>query len=166
MKSIWLIIWRFQPLHLWHHLLIEQSLRENPATLVLIGSSNISDSQNPYSYETRREIIQANFQDASLSIWPLPDTPNDRVWIQEIINNIPKTNTHIHIYCGDTQNDSAVQVILAHKDIFPCKIEIHEIPRSTIDISASQIREWKQSWQESKVQKYVSHETSHALSRK
>lgn len=140
MTSLWLIIWRFQPFHKGHLLLVETSLRENPATLILIGSINRKDDSNPYSYEFRKEIIQTELLDKKISIWWLPDFPDDVSWWEYILTYIPEKVDNIVLYCWDKENDSAVQSILDLQSSFPFRIEIREIPRSIIPISATEVR--------------------------
>ena len=141
MTSLWLIIWRFQPFHKGHLLLVETSLRENPATLILIGSINRQDDSNPYSYEFRKEIIEAELHDKKVSIWWLPDFSDDASWWEYILTYIPEKVDRIILYCWDKENDSAVQSILDLQSSFPFQIEIREIPRSIIPISATQVRQ-------------------------
>ncbi len=163
MSQIWLIIWRFQPFHKWHELLIDRSLQDNPITQVLIWSSNIRDLQNPYSYEMRKQIIYANYPDKCISISALPDFPTDEQWSDNIVKSIPKNTTNLNIYCWDTDNDSAVQSLLQLETSLPFEISIIEIPRSIIPISATQIRNWIQKWERDKLEKYLSEKTMSML---
>lgn len=140
MSEIGLIIWRFQPLHKGHILLIERSLEQNPASLVLIGSTNKDDVENPYSYELRKDLIGGEFPTQAISIWRLPDFPNDIDWINCILSYIPERVSHLRLYCGDIHNDSAVKSLKEHESILPFTLEIIEIPRSVLKISATQVR--------------------------
>lgn len=140
MSTIWCIIWRFQPLHNGHNLLIEASLANNDQNIIFIGSSNVINQQNPYNFEIRKKILQQNFQDNILDIHRLPDTQTDDIWIQNIILQIPITASLVKLYCGDQDKDSAIISIKNLRDILPFDIEIIEIPRSIIPISATQIR--------------------------
>ena len=159
MSEIWLIIWRFQPLHVGHLLLIETSLKETPATLVLIGSINKCDKGNPYSYELRREMILWEINDSKLSLWWLSDTPNDKEWVKQLISYIPKQVSVCKLYCGDKKLDSAVQSLLALKDTLDFQIEIIEIPRSIVSVSATDVRKWIQEKNHSKLNKYLKKNT-------
>jgi len=159
MRKIWLIIWRFQPLHIGHKLLIQTSIKENPATLVLIGSSNKNDSFNPYSYELRKDCILSEFQESSLSIWALPDFESDIEWINFLKNYIPDSVTRIQLYCGDKKNDSAIQTLLSFQSNCDFCLNICEIPRWTIPISATKVRKWIQEKNISEVSKYVGKKT-------
>ncbi len=159
MKSLWLIIWRFQPLHNGHKLLIETSLKENTTTLVLVGSINKSGNENPYNYELRESIIKDEFPDESLTIWPLPDLPSDTEWLAWIMKYIPKDSSKVVLYCGDIKNDSAAISLEKLKDTLPFSLEIQEIPRSIIPISATQIREWICENNLEKLEEYISKKT-------
>lgn len=159
MNSLWLIIWRFQPLHKGHLLLIETSLKENPASLVLIGSVNKDDAYNPYSYETRKSMMQGEVSSSELSIWALPDFPDDFTWKNFILSHIPDTVSQVTLYCWDTENDSAVNSLLAFKDTLPFKLKVKEIPRSIIPVSATQVRKWIIAWNKEKLNEYISEKT-------
>lgn len=140
MQTIGCIIWRFQPLHNGHNLLIEASLKENKKTIVFIGSSNIINQQNPYNFEIRKRIIHQNFVNDAIEIYSLPDAITDEVWIQNIISHIPGITTNLKLYCGDQGTDSAIISIKKLEPQLPFNIEIIEIPRSIIPVSATQIR--------------------------
>jgi len=159
MSQLWLIIWRFQPLHKWHLLLIETSLRENPATLILIGSINKDDTENPYDYNIRKEFLQTELSWENISIGWLIDVPGDAEWIDQILSFIPEQVQNIHLYCGDKKHDSAVQSLLKVQDILPYTLTIHEIPRSIIPISATEIRRWISEKQYKKLSQYVGEKT-------
>ena len=141
-SKIWLIIWRFQLLHKGHILLINTSLQDNPQTLVLVGSINQENKENPYSYRFRRDIITSEFPEKNIVIWGIPDFPDDLKWWEAIIDYIPANITQVVLYCWDKKNDSAVQSLISLKNKLPFDIKIIEIPRSIIPLSATQVREW------------------------
>lgn len=153
MNSLWLIIWRFQPLHLGHQLLISASLWENSNTLVLIWSINKQDDNNPYSYTMRKDILEQEFGD--ISIWALPDFPSDQEWINCILRYIPKNTQTLTLYCWDAKNDSAVISLLSSQSTLPFKIKVQEISRSIIPVSATQVRDWISQWNTQELRKYL-----------
>ncbi|NDK10184.1 adenylyltransferase/cytidyltransferase family protein [Candidatus Gracilibacteria bacterium] len=142
MEKYGLIIGRFQPLHIGHKLLIQKSLEQNIKTIVLIGSSETLDEKNPYSFELRKQIMNSEYENRGLIIQNLPDYKSDTEWIAKILEYIPKESTHIEVYCGDKKNDSAVLVLQKLGNLLPFDIDIFEIPRSILPISATQIRDW------------------------
>ena len=141
MPTLWLIIWRFQPVHKGHIQLIESSLRENPETLILVGSSNTTDSRNPYSFERRKDFILWEFPESQITIQALPDFPEDSDWIEHILTHIPENTETCNLYCGDKNQDYAVQVLGNFQDILPFQLNIREIDRNILPISGTQIRE-------------------------
>lgn len=163
MSKIWCIIWRFQPLHSGHSLLIETSIRENDATYVIIGSSNKHNIHNPYSAEFRKSLISQNFPKNSIHIWVLADFPNDIQWKDALLLQIPKNIKVVTLYCWDTQNDSAVQSLVSLENTLPFTLIVREIPRSIIPVSASEIREWIMKKNIKKIQKYLSPTTIQLL---
>lgn len=155
MQTLWIIIWRFQPLHKGHLLLINTSLRQQEKTLIFIGSSNKSNAENPYSYNTRKEIIKEEIQWNWFKIEELPDFPSDLEWKNKILEYIPKQITKIVLYCWDQINDSAVKSLKKLEDILPFELDIIEIPRSIIPVSATQVREWIKKNNIQEVKKYL-----------
>jgi len=140
MSTIWCIIWRFQPFHNGHQLLVEQSLKDNDSTLVFIWSTNIINEKNPYSYEIRKNIISENFKHTKLKVLDLPDFKTDELWLTHIVSCLPKDITTLKLYCWDEQHDSAIMSIKKLQSKLSFHIQIIEIPRSIIPISATQIR--------------------------
>jgi len=119
MNKIGLIIWRFQPLHVGHHLLIKQSLQDNDHTIILIWSSNLNNNENPYSYELRKSIIQNNFYDDNIDIQPLDDHPDDVQWWKDILSKINSKTNEVTLYFWDQKNDSAVKALKSLQTMFP-----------------------------------------------
>ncbi len=159
MSTLWLIIWRFQPLHAGHKLLIQTSLRDNSATLVLVWSSNKQDKQNPYDYITRKKIIENEFPNEKIFLWALPDFPDDLQWRDCILSYIPDQVDQLKLYCWDIQNDSAAISLLNLQDSLPFNLLLKEIPRSIIPVSASQVRDWIQEWNTKQLKKYLGEKT-------
>lgn len=141
MQDLGIIIWRFQPFHKWHKLLVDTALSECKSILILIWSSNKEDTNNPYSYELRKDIIDTEISDEKVFVSNLPDFDDDKEWMKYILSYIPKIVNSCTIYCGDEQNDSAVKTIHEYKDMLYFDYTIKEIPRSIIPISATQVRE-------------------------
>ncbi len=140
MNTIWCIIWRFQPFHKGHELLIQASENENDSTIIFIGSSESENVSNPYNFQTRKKIIRANFINTNISIIALPDFKTDQAWLEHILKKIPEDISRLNIYCGDKDNDSAIISIQSLEHTIPFSISITEIPRSIIPVSATQIR--------------------------
>jgi citrate lyase synthetase len=159
MTQIWCIIWRFQPLHNGHNLLIETSLKENASTIIFIGSSNIINTQNPYSFDLRKKIIAHNFETKNLPIKKLPDFETDELWIEYIISHIPRNVDIVKFYCGDEKTDSAIISIKNLENTLPFQVKIVEIPRSIIPVSATQIRWALQNHNSEFLKKYLSNTT-------
>lgn len=140
MQDLWIIIWRFQPFHKWHKLLVDTALCECKSLLILIGSSNKEDTKNPYSYELRKDIIDSEISDEKVFISDLPDFDTDEQWMKYILSYIPKIVKSCTIYCWDAKNDSAIKTIDEQKAMLYFEHTVKEIPRSIIPISATQVR--------------------------
>ena len=85
--KIALVIGRFQPFHPGHLFLIKQALEIADSVIIGIGSSNLSNTDNPYSVQEREEMIRAALKQAKLTkyitkIVPIPDLPDDIEWVE------------------------------------------------------------------------------------
>ena len=155
MQDLGIIIGRFQPFHKWHKLLFDTAIAECKSVLVLIGSSNKTDTNNPYSYELRKEIIEAEISGDTVFIWDLPDFDTDGEWIRYILSYIPQAVNSCTLYCGDESHDSAVAAIISSKESFHFDFIIKEIPRSIIPISATQVRKYIKNWENEKLEDFL-----------
>ncbi len=88
-----LIIGRFQPFHKGHAYLIKKSLESIDKIVIGIGSSNVTDDNNPYDFDKRKKMIEEfikkeNLEDRVLKIFPSEDDPSDDVWLEKTLNNV------------------------------------------------------------------------------
>ncbi len=68
--------------------------------IIGIGSSNITDDQNPYSYEKRENFFEAFIKDSGIEnrvvkIIPIEDDPDDDVWLSKLIESTGKFDVSI-----------------------------------------------------------------------
>jgi len=90
-----LVIGRFQPFHKGHAYLIEKSLEFAEKIVIGIGSSNISDHNNPLTYQQRKKLVDLfithqHIQNKVLKVVPLPDIPDDDMWFRETRKTVGK----------------------------------------------------------------------------
>jgi nicotinamide-nucleotide adenylyltransferase len=102
--KIGIVVGRFQPFHLGHKYLIERALEICENIIIGIGSSNISDAKNPYSYLKRKRFVQEFINDEGISprvvkIVAVSDYPDDSVWFSQLI----KTTGKIDVSIGDNE---------------------------------------------------------------
>lgn len=158
MQNIWIIIWRFNPLHIWHISLINSCIKSCDKTLIILWSANKNDYLNPFSISERTEFFKNEFWD-NVSIEYLDDYESDEIWIanlHKIITNYCSLNDRVVFYCGDIENDSAVSVIKKNIKLFNFKkLEFVEKKRSEIPISATKIREYLKNWQKNILKKWL-----------
>lgn len=70
--SVAFIVGRFQPFHLGHQAMADLAYSQCDRVVVLVGSSQAGGTnENPFSFETRKQAIQAIFPKAI--VLPLPD---------------------------------------------------------------------------------------------
>lgn len=90
-----LVIGRFQPVHNGHVYLIKKALEVCEKIIIGIGSSNISDKNNPWSYEKRLEMLNKfiknkGLENKVLQIFPSPDIPDDNTWFEDTVKKAGK----------------------------------------------------------------------------
>ena len=85
--SVGLIIGRFQPFHNGHLYLLREALKISDKIIIGIGSSNISDSNNPWNFEKRLVMVEEVIKNEKLEgkvikIVDIPDVPDDNEWLK------------------------------------------------------------------------------------
>lgn len=90
MKNIGVFIGRFQPLHYGHINIINQALNDNEIVLILIGSKNVFNERNPFSFEIRKSFFTTYFNSNRIFVDGIDDYNDDKIWcnkVDEIIKN-------------------------------------------------------------------------------
>jgi nicotinamide-nucleotide adenylyltransferase len=88
-----LIIGRFQPFHLGHHMLAEEAAKEAESILIGVGSSQESHTKNnPFTAEERRRMILSSVKDIGrkVSVFDVPDIGNNERWVNHVEKIVPK----------------------------------------------------------------------------
>ncbi|MCL4375156.1 adenylyltransferase/cytidyltransferase family protein [Patescibacteria group bacterium] len=88
-----LLIGRFQPFHYGHLYLLKKTLSVTDRIIIGIGSANVTDGNNPYSFVLRQKMIntvikQEGFTKAVIQIVGLDDFPDDQQWLQQLLKNV------------------------------------------------------------------------------
>jgi len=104
-----LVVGRFQPFHKGHLHLIKEALKHADKLVIGIGSSNIKNQDNPFSFEERKEMVEEVLQSENLwdkvqLIIPLADVPDDMEWAKCAI----RESGEIDVVIGN--NDSGVNI--------------------------------------------------------
>ena len=94
-NKIALIVGRFQPFHKGHLFLIKKALEKADKIIVGIGSSNITDVNNPIDFETRKKVIKSVFYKEGIEenlgkIVPLDDFFDDQKWLLNLKKQVGK----------------------------------------------------------------------------
>jgi nicotinamide-nucleotide adenylyltransferase len=90
--AVGLVIGRFQPFHKGHLFMIREALKIADTLVIALGSSNISNESNPFTFEQRKamfdEILKhEHLKDKIRRIVPSPDFASDKQWANELIKN-------------------------------------------------------------------------------
>ncbi len=99
-----LLIGRFQPFHKGHLYLLKKALKHVQTLIVGIGSSNISNGDNPFSFGQRKKMLEKIIEHERIkerigNIIPIPDDPSDDIWL----GNVLKTVGEFDIYIGNDE---------------------------------------------------------------
>lgn len=78
-----ILVGRFQPIHLAHQAIINEILHDGLIPIIFIGSSNVTDSKNPFSYIERAKMIHEIYGNEVITL-PLPDYESDSDWLLHI----------------------------------------------------------------------------------
>jgi cytidyltransferase-like protein len=113
-----LIVGRFQPFHLGHKYLIDKALEFADTVIIAVGSSNIKDDKNPYSFKTRKSFVQEfiiheKLNSKVLDIISIEDVPDDDEWF----GIIEKKVKDIDVVVGDNDwvNGTLFSFLLKYK---------------------------------------------------
>lgn len=169
--KVWVFIGRLNPPHLWHLNTIEKSLRDDDKTIVILGSANLLDENNPFDVIERWEMLKLNFPESSFIIESLEDTENDLDWvfkIRDIILNNVLEFKEISFYWWDFENDSAIKVLkLFEKELWFNNINFVEYSRKNLCLdhnwevcyySSTLVRECMKRWDKELLEKLLSKE--------
>lgn len=93
--KIGFVLGRFQPFHRGHRYLIEKALEQCESVIVGIGSANVRDEKNPFSFEERKKQIseaikKQEYASRITSIIPLDDNPSDNIWLAKLLKKAGK----------------------------------------------------------------------------
>lgn len=133
------LVGRFQPLHSGHEDMINRAVELCDRVGVLIGSSKESGtSKNPFTYETREEMLKTVFGD-SICVCSLPDigVGNNSTWGDYVLKNVVDRFGEMPELLISGKEARRVSWF---DSVEGASIAELYIPK-TIDISASQMRE-------------------------
>lgn len=152
-----LVLGRYQHMHLGHMQIIDTSRQLCDKTLILIGSAERKGTlRNPFSFETRKKVIQKVYSFEDTIIMPLNDLTNENdisfEWGKYILDNVEKI-------CGQIPDLMIYGKDESRKGWFsPEDSENFSeliISRNKIDISATQLRNYLVQGEKEKWQQYV-----------
>jgi len=164
----WILIWRLNPPHIWHMRIINESFKKNDKTILLLGSSNIKDDNNPFTFDEREKYINILYENKSLIIDQIADFPSDEDWtieINKILEQYINKDDELTFYGWDFENDYAIKVLKDYSNLLSFNnINFVELSRKditiihnnqTIEISSTKVRETIQNKDKGLLEKLV-----------
>jgi len=155
-SSLWMMIWRMNPPHIWHINVIKRILEETDRVILFLWSANVQDYRNPFSYEERKYFIEHYFseelKESKLIVEWLDDVWNFEKWVWILWNKIQSTfpdfEWYLNIYWWDFQEDMALQAISEYVNklpVEPSKMIFTEVSRDSLlidweEVSATNLR--------------------------
>lgn len=131
--KIGLAVMRLQPLHKGHKKIIDKMLQENEKAILFIGSKDLIDEKNPYSFKERVNMVTTLYKkqitNGTLIVQGINDIHNPPLWASYIKTHLPLPANRY--YCGTGQDAP-----LFKKEGFIPVI----INRQELNISGTQIR--------------------------
>ena len=96
-KKTGVVIGRFQPFHYGHAWLINKALTEFEDVVILIGSTNVEDENNPWSYKSRKKMLEEfirrnKIEKKVLKLDKIEDVPDDNKWLEVALQKIKTEN--------------------------------------------------------------------------
>lgn len=98
------VLGRFQPFHRGHRYLIEKALEQCQSVIIGVGSANVRNEKNPFSFEERKiQIIESLKKQEYFSrinlIISLDDNQDDGLWLAELV----KKSGEIDVVFGNNE---------------------------------------------------------------
>src|SRR5262249_350884 len=94
-----LLIGRFQPFHKGHLYLLKEAFKHVDKLIIGIGSSNVSNNNNPFDFKKRKKMSEKGIVKEQLnkvsSIFPIPDDPSDDVWLENVLKKVGEFDIYI-----------------------------------------------------------------------
>ncbi len=95
-----LLIGRFQPFHKGHLYLFHHVIKRVEKLIIGIGSANVYDEDNPFTYEERKKMIEEVIKQEKLNsciekIVPLDDFYDDELWFKNTLEKSGKIDIAI-----------------------------------------------------------------------
>ena len=110
MKTLGILIGRFQPFHLGHDSLIQEALRQCDEVMLIVGSSHRARSiKNPWTFEERCNIIQDIYPNIPLHFAAIPDYFYDeKAWFEAVHLAVDKKFPNAHkILFGHSKDETS-----------------------------------------------------------
>ncbi|HLD20947.1 MAG TPA: adenylyltransferase/cytidyltransferase family protein [Patescibacteria group bacterium] len=120
-KPTCLFLGRFQPYHIGHHMVIKGMTKLCKKIIIGIGSSDkFGTSENPYTAQERKEMIQQALQDEDIIplfdvvFVNLPDHEDDAQWTKHVLEQVGPVDM---IWTGNEDTKKCFEGKLEIKDI-------------------------------------------------
>lgn len=118
-SEVAVMVGRLNPPHMGHIRVIKKALSENKSLILFLGSANVVNEKNPFSYQERalflNELFAEEIASGKMIISYLNDVGNNELWTQNLGNKvrelIPDFSGRLNFYWWDFAEDRAITAI-------------------------------------------------------
>ncbi|MBI4360540.1 adenylyltransferase/cytidyltransferase family protein [Candidatus Micrarchaeota archaeon] len=131
---------RFQPFHHAHFRILENLLKRFDRVIVVIGSSNVRDDDNPFGPIQRKKMIRSCFPRTKKKrlLFAFVPFASDETWVRELLKKVPRSNFNVVF-----SNNPRVQKQLRLHAIAVISSPLFSRNR----LEGKRIRNWPRNWQ-------------------
>lgn len=164
------MVGRLNPPHIGHIRVINKALAESEVLVMFLGSANVVNDKNPFTYEERKSFLEENFSDeiasGKLIVSYLDDVGNDALWTQNLWNKVknlvPDFDGTLNFYGWDFAEDRAITAVRENEvELNAQKVVYTQVSREHFtlpdgqDISATNLRKALQNADDEMARKFL-----------
>lgn len=139
-----LVVGRWQPFHNGHLYLIKETLKISKRAIIVVGSSNATDKNNPLNYQDREKLLKKvigkeKIADRVAKIFALPDYPDDKTWVKELVRRAGE----FQVVIGNNEWTNRVLQQAGYQVITIPELDRQRLQGTAIRQSVKQNRTWQ-----------------------
>lgn len=164
------MIGRLNPPHIGHIRVINKALAESETLVMFLGSANVVNEKNPFTFEERKSFLEANFSreiaSKKLIISSLDDVGNNALWTENLWKKVKTLVSDfdwiLNFYGWDFAEDRAINAIRENENKLSVETALYtQVPRDHFtlpdgqEISATNLRKALQDGDDEMARKFL-----------